>query len=145
MNYKALIIEDNPQHYKLFAEGVAMSKYKFDIEKVELPALIAALNKGEGIELIPDGIDLFIIDVSLDKGQDELGLKLFNQINLDHRRTGRAIPIVVSNWERSEFHTDVTFDKKNFINKNHYQGIELAIKTRNTINILWKTTTTATE
>lgn len=135
MNKKVLIIEDNFQHYNLIEQGVNESKTKFDICKIDINALRAAIKENNAISLVSENIDLFIIDVSLEKGQDELGLQFL--LELQSKYTTSYNYIIASVWDKSEFETKVSIDENIFVNKNNHQGFELKLKIRNTINNLF--------
>jgi len=133
---KALIIEDNPSHYKTFKDGIELAKSEFEIAQLETKQLVADIIEKNALAHIPTDIDLFIFDVSLGNGQDEFGLELFARMLEEYNHPFNYI--VVSVWDRSEFKTNVKIEDSNFINKNNYQGFELKLKTRNVVNNLFK-------
>lgn len=134
MKKKVLIIEDNLQHYKLIKQGIELSQTKFEICEVNLDKLIYAIKADIAISLVPQSIDLFIIDVSLEKGQDELGLRFLLELKSKYKTDYKYI--IASNWDKSEFETKIAIDDNIFVNKNNHQGFELKLKIRNTINNL---------
>ena len=135
MKIKVLIIEDKITDYNFIEAGLKLAKTKsFELCKINLPDLINGIKQNDGISKIPNDIDLFIIDVSLEKGPDELGLRFLIELKLKYQRPFKYI--VASLWDKSEYESDIEIDDKIFINKQNYQGFELKLKIRNTINNL---------
>lgn len=135
MSKKILILEDNIQHYNLIKEGVQQSKTKFDICEINLEEFVTAIKADNAISLVPESIDLFIIDVSLEKGQDELGLQFLLELISKYKTPYKYI--IASVWDKSEFKTKIDIAENAFVNKNNFQGFELKFKIRNTINNLF--------
>jgi hypothetical protein len=136
---KVLIIEDNSRHNELIKEGVLLCKAKCEVVNIDLDQIISFVKdkrKEDLIQIIPNDIDLFIIDVSLEKGQDELGLEFLLLLNDGNYNIKNYI--ITSIWEWTEFVTKVTINEKYIINKNDYVGFELKIKIRNICNKLLK-------
>jgi len=131
---KAIIIEDNGRHYSFLKQGIENSKINFEIIQLNLNKLINSIKKKKPLE-IPQNIDLFIIDVSLEKGRDEIGLAVLSNLFENYKTSFKYL--IVSIWELDEFETTIQIDESSFINKNNYQGFELKIETRNKINRLW--------
>jgi len=133
-NKKILILEDNVNHYRTIKEGVLLSEFEFEFHEVNLSDFIKEIKNDNAISVIPTNIDLFIIDVILEKGHDELGLKFLLELKSKYKNSFKYI--VVSNWDKSEFETEIEIDNNSFIDRNNYNGFELEFKIRNTINNL---------
>lgn len=138
MKIKVLIIEDKITDYNFIEAGVKLAKVQaisFELCKINLLDLIQAIKQNNGISKIPNDIDLFIIDASLEKGRDELGLQFLLELLSKYNREFKYI--VTSIWDKSEFETDISIDDEVFVNKNNHEGFELKLKMRNTINNLY--------
>ncbi len=133
---RAVIIEDNAKDYELFKQGIEQSKFDFNIVDINLSSLINSVKENEFHDEIPEDIGLFIIDVSLEKGQDELGLEIFKYLQKNYDNKFKYI--IASIWDRSEFSTDIKINELAFINKNDFEGFELWMETRSKINQLWQ-------
>ncbi len=131
---KVVIIEDNYEHNGLIEQGVKLAKLNYEIVRINIDALIIEIKAKNSLSAIPDNIDLFIIDVSLEEGQDELGLKLL--LRLLEKRKKIFKYIVTSIWDKAEFETAINIADENFINKSNFDGFELKLEFRNKIDRL---------
>jgi hypothetical protein len=137
---RIFILEDDPVFLLRITEGLKMSEWGKDIDilsfsRTEIDQLIINLMSHKALELIPDRIDLFIIDACLIDGtRDETGLKLLKELKENYSSDIQYI--VVTQWDPSEFKTNIAFDR--FVNKNIYAGYELKYRFRDIINKLWE-------
>lgn len=139
MNKKILIIEDNPEHYKLILSGAKLTNYNIEVHELNLKKFVSNLKKEKSIVSIPNDIDLFIIDVSLDfniEPHNELGLELFVELSSKYEKDFDYI--ITSIWDKSEFQLVNNIDDVNFLNKNNHQGFELELKVKHKLNMIWK-------
>lgn len=139
MKKKAIIIEDEGKDYDLIKNGIQESKIDFEIISFDLNTLIKGLKTNDDdliFNTIQNNVDLFIIDASLEKGQDELGLKFLLKLKENYKTEFKYI--VTSIWDKAEFIAKIEIGVDEFINKNNFRGFEFRIEVRNKINRLWK-------
>lgn len=139
MKKNIAIIEDTDSYFELIKEGVEDSKIDLSIIPIDMNLLYERLYKKDEILIlatIPDKIDYFIIDVSLGKGKDELGLDLLLILINNYKYNFKYL--VTSVWHKELFESKLKIPDIFFINKNNFMGFELSIEIRNKINKLWK-------
>lgn len=132
---KVMILEDKVTHYRLIERGVAMVAGDHEVVKVDIDRVIENI-KTDQLTVLEPGINLFIIDVSLEK-EDELGLRFLRLLNEEVYNSLEFKFIVCSVWERDEFEERTFISDKQFVNKNNFDGFELSYEIRNKINGLF--------
>jgi len=128
---KVLIIEDKPTHYDLMQKGIKELGEEYEIVEIDIDIIIKMI-KNKDFSKLPGDIDLFIVDVCLEK-DDELGLLFVDNLIRSKYRKGKFKFIVSSVWDRDEFETELDIKDNQFINKNDFDGFELTLELRNKV------------
>ncbi|WP_298754880.1 hypothetical protein [uncultured Psychroserpens sp.] len=137
---EAIVVEDKPSDRKLIIDGLKKSKYNFEIIDVDIKEILSDLNTSDNVDKLVRKEDTkvqYVIDVNLTKAKgEEYGLKLLKKLKSRVDEDNCKF-IIVSNWSKCDFTSDVDLEYDNFVDKRLFNGFEFKYKIKMEVNSLW--------